>query len=46
MKRIARFEKVSKKQFSDAWVDTFKCDENVYDEIKIPNSYVKLVSQL
>lgn len=36
MKRIARFEKVSKNQFSEAWVDTFKCDENVYDEIKLP----------
>ena len=36
MKRIARFEKVSKNQFNDAWVDTFKCEENVYDEIKLP----------
>lgn len=41
MKRIARFEKVSKNQFSDAWVDTFKCDENVYDEIKLPKRATK-----
>ncbi len=41
MKRIARFEKVSKKQFSDAWIDTFKCDENVYDEIKLPKRATK-----
>lgn len=37
MKRIAKFEKVSKRQFEAAWEDTFGEKENVYDEIKLPH---------
>ena len=36
MKKIARFEKVSKKQFTEAWLDSFGTEESVYDEIKLP----------
>lgn len=36
MKKVARFEKVSKEQFASSWLDTFGCEENVYDEIKLP----------
>lgn len=36
MKRIAKFEKVSKEQFSAAWQDTFGCAETVYDQIILP----------
>ena len=36
MKRIARFEKVSPKQFADAWQDSFGVVENVYEELKLP----------
>lgn len=41
MKRIARFEKVSKKQFEEAWQDSFGKIENVYDEIKLPRRATK-----
>lgn len=41
MKRIARFEKVSKKQFEEAWQDSFGENENVYDEIKLPQRSTK-----
>ena len=33
MKRIAKFEKVSKQQFEAAWEDTFGEKQKVYDEI-------------
>lgn len=36
MKRIAKFEKVSKEQFKKDWLDTFGKDENIYDKIKLP----------
>ena len=36
MKRIAKFEKVSKEQFEFAWTDTFSSTQNIYDEIKLP----------
>ena len=36
MKRIAKFEKVSKAQFEKDWLDTFGESQNVYDEIKLP----------
>ncbi len=36
MKKIAKFEIVSKEQFSEAWLDTFNTSENVYDELKLP----------
>lgn len=41
MKRIAKFEKVSLKQFIKDWKDTFKEDNeieirNIYEEIKLP----------
>ena len=36
MKRIAKFEKVSKEQFAGDWKDSFGVDENIYDEIKLP----------
>lgn len=41
MKKIARFEKVSKQQFADSWLDTFSCEEDVYDEIKMPKRATK-----
>lgn len=41
MKRIARFEKVSEKQFRDSWRDCFDEEENVYDEIKLPKRATK-----
>ncbi len=41
MKRIARFEKVSKKQFEEAWQDSFGKNENFYDEIKLPQRATK-----
>ena len=41
MKKIARFEKVSKKEFSNAWLDSFGEEENVYDEIKLPKRATK-----
>ena len=36
MKRIAKFEKVSKEQFAKDWLDSFGVEENIYDEIKLP----------
>jgi dUTP pyrophosphatase len=36
MKRIAKFEKVSKAQFERDWLDTFGAAEDIYDEIKLP----------
>ena len=37
MKRIARFEKVSRQQFLDDWLDTFGTDGSaVYDTITLP----------
>ena len=40
MNRIARFEKVSEKQFVADWMDTFGGEEtvakNIYEEIKLP----------
>lgn len=36
MKRIAKFEKVSKEQFKKDWLDTFGTEETVYDTIKLP----------
>lgn len=41
MKKIARFEKVSKKEFSGAWLDSFGEKENVYNEIKLPKRATK-----
>jgi dUTP pyrophosphatase len=41
MKKIARFEKVSKEQFSSSWIDTFGENENVYDELKLPKRATK-----
>ena len=41
MKKIARFEKVSKEQFSASWTDTFCETENVYDELKLPKRATK-----
>lgn len=39
MNRVAKFEKVSFEQFSDAWKDTFGDEENIsqiYDAINLP----------
>lgn len=36
MKRIAKFEKVSKSQFEQAWKDTFGCEQDAYDQIVLP----------
>lgn len=36
MKRIARFEKVSREQFAASWLDSFGKEETVYDELKLP----------
>lgn len=40
MKRIAKFEKVSSKQFVDSWVDTFNTSEEealaIYNDIMLP----------
>lgn len=37
MKRIAKFEKVSREQFREGWLDTFGNDgEGLYDTIKMP----------
>lgn len=36
MKRIAKFEKVSKEQFAKDWLDSFGVEENIYDKIKLP----------
>ncbi len=37
MKRIAKFEKVSKEQFEKDWIDTFGAYESVpYEEIRLP----------
>ena len=37
MKRIAKFEKVSEKQFAEGFADSFgKAPENEYNEIKLP----------
>lgn len=44
MKRIARFEKVSFKQFQEAWEDTFgatKECEKIYEEILLPKRATK-----
>ena len=45
MKRIAQFEKVSEKQFTDSWMDEFNADYNeakaVYDSIKLPKRATK-----
>ena len=37
MKKIAKFEKVSLRQFEYSWKDTFGEGENVYNEIKLPH---------
>ncbi|MDY3927840.1 MAG: deoxyuridine 5'-triphosphate nucleotidohydrolase [Clostridia bacterium] len=37
MKKIAKFEKVSKQQFEAAWEDTFGEKQSVYNEIKLPH---------
>ena len=31
MKRVAKFEKVSKNQFEEAWKDTFGTEQTVYE---------------
>lgn len=36
MRKIAKFEKVSRAQFKKDWLDTFGTEENVYEEIKLP----------
>lgn len=36
MKKIARFEKVSKEQFKASWLDSFGEQESVYEELKLP----------
>ena len=39
MKKIAKFEKVSFKQFKEAWLDTFESENNLceaYEAIKLP----------
>lgn len=36
MRRIAEFLKVSKQRFHNDWIDTFGTDEEVYDELKLP----------
>lgn len=36
MKRIAKFEKVSKAQFEAGWEDTFGTEQAVYEELKLP----------
>lgn len=36
MKRIAKFEKVSREQFSKDWQDSFGENESIYDSIKLP----------
>ena len=41
MKKIARFEKVSKNQFEESWIDSFGEKESVYDEIKLPKRATK-----
>lgn len=42
MKRIARFEKVSREQFLAAWQDTFGCDGGaLYDTVKLPRRATK-----
>ena len=41
MKKIARFQKVSKKEFSKAWLDSFVENESVYEEIKLPKRATK-----
>lgn len=41
MKRIAKFEKVSRQQFAAAWLDTFGTEETVYDEIILPKRATK-----
>lgn len=41
MKKVARFEKVSKSQFEEAWLDSFGVNESVYDEIKLPKRATK-----
>lgn len=43
MKRIARFEKVSKEQFQKDWEDTFgtKDGESIYDSILLPKRATK-----
>lgn len=41
MKKVARFEKVSKSQFEEAWLDTFGVSESVYEEIKLPKRATK-----
>lgn len=38
MLRVAEFFKVSRERLEEDWRDTFGiCDENLYDEIKLPN---------
>ncbi len=41
MKRIAKFEKVSKDQFSAAWRETFGTEQAIYDEIILPKRATK-----
>lgn len=36
MKRVAKFEKVSKNQFEEAWKDTFGTEQTVYEELRLP----------
>ncbi|MBH1941535.1 deoxyuridine 5'-triphosphate nucleotidohydrolase [Mobilitalea sibirica] len=44
MKRIAKFEKVSLKQFRESWIDTFYPHNNIEDEVQlnIENIYSKI----
>lgn len=41
MKRIAKFEKVSREQFSAAWLDTFGTEQTGYEEIILPKRATK-----
>ena len=41
MKRIAKFEKVSQKQFADGYENSFGAKENVYNELKLPKRATK-----
>ena len=42
MKRIARFEKVSKEQFSKDWYDTFSADgSDIYEKLTLPKRATK-----
>ena len=41
MKRVAKFEKVSKNQFEEAWKDTFGTEQTVYEELRLPRRATK-----